>query len=277
VQVIETSKRNLGLPFTKAFARRGNHIFLLPPICPSAQVEIGETSFRLIIVRSITTQPRSKAMPRKKEDASKNLPPVVLYRDDLEDLSRAMEAGGYKATFSTKAMEYESLDELERDIGVKTDELEISAKKNSGVGNISVRFTSWGTYLSRYGGDAESSEAWFYLQSTLKDKRRQLGMLLKPEVWAYASFLAIMALIIFAANNLPVPLWLWMLAFTVIAIAHVSAFSPGEKSLLYLKRKRDIGTFLKRNSDDLVKMVLAAIVGALIPWLGKHLSFIFHR
>jgi hypothetical protein len=115
------------------------------------------------------------------------------------------------------------------------------------------------------------------LQATLKDKRRQLGRLLKYEVWAYASFVAIMALIVLAANNMVVPLWLWMLTFIVIAVAHVSVFSPSEKSVLYLKRKRDIGTFLGRNSDELIKMVLAAIVGALIPWVGQHLASWLHH
>jgi hypothetical protein len=75
-------------------------------------------------------------MPRKKED-SKTLPPVVLYRDDIEDLARAMEVADYKSKFATKLMEYDSLDELERDVGVKVDELDISAKKASGIGSIS--------------------------------------------------------------------------------------------------------------------------------------------
>jgi hypothetical protein len=138
--------------------------------------------------------------------------------------------------------------------------------------------TPWGTLLSRWdGGDNATDAPWFYLQATLKDKRRQLGRLLKYEVWAYASFVAIMALIVLAANNMVVPLWLWMLTFIVIAVAHVSVFSPSEKSVLYLKRKRDIGTFLGRNSHELIKMVLAAIVGALIPWVGQHLASWLHH
>lgn len=199
-------------------------------------------------------------------------PSVALNRSDLDDILVVLK-DAKKVTIICGKYQYDSLDELKSEVGDYAPELSITSSEPY----LSLRFSR---KLSALG-----TSTWLYIDAP--DDKTALSMFLEIKE-------ILMEKKLFMARILPV--WLscaaWILFVTLpifsqlimhmnlaskhalILLLIILLFMPGLLRVgfwysISLAHEKDKSSFLKRNGDDILKLLIGAAITLLIQWIIK--------
>ncbi len=204
-------------------------------------------------------------MRRLTRSHSEDLKPVLLYRDDLEEIERIFK-------------------EVSDDIGIRTDEFRLDAVEEvEGIGHsvisslkfdisnpyVSLEFApSWlRLYISR--DDNESRGVFEKIKQVLSKCKRKLG-------WITHSHRPIFLGMCVLGLNMIEAFWFMerfffigaiaALVFYVILIPLTEHTRLKQHCIIYTNKKETSPSFWERNKDQLAMSVISAVLGALIFW-----------
>ena len=201
---------------------------------------------------------------------------LTLYRDDLEEIIRIFNPNKNEGVISLSDddYEYDSLDELKSCKGVKVNQLAISQS----VRAIRLALGSDGSYLHLIQPTAESEIAFYKAHEYLKSK----------EGWSWIPSPVEQALYTFIFAGLAV--------VSVIAgikknhiyfVAAVPAFflgmwlfarpQRGNRPVIRLVNRADAPSFFRRKKDELVLLIVGALLGAVATLLATLLVNHLHH
>jgi hypothetical protein len=204
---------------------------------------------------------------------SKNYKPLILWRDDLEEITSIIQRRGATLEIKHAEYSYETVEELEGHIGPRDQtEFKISGSKPY----ISIDLDSHRTSLYVGGGEPDASGIFFELDRVLAARQRRWPLLYS--MWFCQSILLSLVAINVLASHLQIAPWYVPTFLAVIQIAAmlwlVWAFFVGliRHSIVRMERRATARSFLRRNKDQLIVAIIAAVVGAVLGILGTKLS-----
>lgn len=199
---------------------------------------------------------------------SEHLKGVRLYRDDLDVVVGLLRQAGLRVRLLDEAFEYESLDEVAKRVGDSPKRLEIEGRNPEEHSSLTVRFVHglwfvWATEASHHG---IANDILHVLRS------RQTIVNALPVHWIFQAGLGL--LWVGALLLRPAPLVGQIIVTLGSATALLGTMLAAYWWLfprVRLRYRHEAG-FLKRNRDQLLILVIGALVGAAISWLFSKFS-----
>jgi hypothetical protein len=193
---------------------------------------------------------------------------VKIYKNDAAEILEIFKLGGNgKVTISDKEYEYESLEEIEKQSGAKLKELDFVRYSP----HLRVSLGTSGAYI--YSIDTEQSLAdMVRIQELLKSRKRPVvSKLLHPITLLGLVSLAILGFRKASLEFFPMALnsgSMILLGATLCFCYYVGSFSQ-----VFLTFKHEEKSFWARNKDNLVIVVITAIITGLITVIASYYLF----
>ena len=190
---------------------------------------------------------------------------VNLYRDDLEKIIDFLSEVSDRVEISDNNYTYDSIDELLDQRGVKPKMISISSYSPF----VSIDLKPHSVWLYCCDSEKDSLYAYDRIEEILKKRRLFLSRIFSPAVGIFF-FSILLILMIFVPTDL-VKTWLpnfWSrlsLVALLFGIPSLSFFlKNGAFSSVVLLRSYEQKNFFIRQKDDLIKIIVGAVLGALL-------------
>lgn len=198
---------------------------------------------------------------------------VNLYKDDFENIINILSEVSDRVKISDDNYVYDSLDELISQKGLKPKKVSISSYSPY----VSIDLKPHSVWLYCSNSNKESLYAYNRIEEVLKKRRSVLSRIFNPAVGIFF-FSILMALTILAPADL-IKSWLpnrWSRLSLVILLVGVPILSfflrSGAFSSFALIKSHEQKNFFTRQKDDLIKIIIGAIIGALLTLLVSYLK-----
>lgn len=187
----------------------------------------------------------------EEKSRSSELPPVVLWLDQLEQIFEHLPSA---ADLSLRSGDYafENLDDLKTSLRGRTIyELEISSLRPY----FSLRF---GRSLCRiYAGDRDAYPIFYETERIIKQNQRKFPILYRTLPWIVA--IAIINLTGYSSLHAVISNAIFIVVYTRSAI--IANF---RHSTIYIEYKSNRSNFFERHRETIISNVIAAVVGGII-------------
>jgi hypothetical protein len=202
---------------------------------------------------------------------------LSLYRDDLEHVVSIFSPNDAldEITISDGQNEYESLDELREKRGDRVDE--ISIRSTQPGTRLHLRKSPRLLQLESLEATDEADAAFYKAKEFLRGKRRPLNIFMAGVVPAMGLLLIIAGFIYInthSATAAHIPSWLaisfWMVAFGMLLWWR--EFDEWSFYYVSLQKRHESPSFFQRKKDDLVLLLIGAVLGVLGTMLVEHLK-----
>lgn len=221
---------------------------------------------------------------KKKEDSDlfERVGPVRLYLDDIQGIIDTLTEANLTVSLSDSSHTFDSLDDVATARGERPRHLLVEGRlKGSGSVKLSFDDRVWlhgNVWLSTYGG-AEMLRLGYQVREMLHRCIPRRAVVMRPTVFLQTFlFVLNVAAILLLGSALQVPVArpaLNVAGFALIAalIAWLASIADRRLNLgIFLKRRHE-GGFLKRNADQLLLLLVGAILGVfgtlIVQWLSK--------
>lgn len=202
--------------------------------------------------------------PKKKSSVFDSLkerfPPTPLYRADLEEIISIGKSRDLEMTISDDTAEFDDLDDVQENRGDRVKHLEISFR-SSPYSSIKLRITPMGISLTTSKVD-ELLATWHEMKSAIERRIPPHAVAMKPYLWGI-----IICVLVFFDNRfhvLPEKSSIKLLILTPFAALLFGSFYYVQSSGgAYLKKQHEIMGFWEKNGREIIKIVGAAIFGAI--------------
>jgi len=207
---------------------------------------------------------------KKIRGIAKGIPyyPVNLYRDDFEQIINILSEISDQVEISDDDYEYESLDELINQKGLKPKKVFISSYSP----HVVIDLEPHSIFLYRSNSDKGALYAYDRIKEVLRKRRSILSRVINPAVGIFF-FSIFIFLIIFIPIDF-VKSWFpnrWSRLSLIILLFGIPIlsffFKHGAFSSFFLIRFHERNNFFTRQKDDLIKIVIGAIIGVLLTLL----------
>ncbi len=198
------------------------------------------------------------------------MPPVRLYREDVEAIMDRVGRTTEKVTIASGDYTFDSLDELRERRGNLVRQLEVSG----GFGSISLTIAQGGSGIrprvALYGHPRDDDSAvageWRYLRDLLHTRVPWYGRLLRPGVSLFALLGSLFLLQVLSAR-VPVSSMMLLIPGTAGVILLLSAVYYWRGSTIYLDPRHKVPSFWKRNADQIGVGAIGAVIGSVLTLL----------
>jgi hypothetical protein len=206
---------------------------------------------------------------KKEKSFTKDSGPLVLWREDLNELLLAVDSE--KIDISTEDYSFESLDEVEEHFGQRPiNTLKIASAKP----HVSVTFgrmgSTWWVYAS-----PTAAQLFLAIEGILKRCERRprtfYGTWISPIV-----FLPLAMSFIWDPKIGEFPVLLVPSLLIFIWVLRVAYINLRWHSVLHMQRRHETPSFFQRNKDQMWMLVISAIVGGLLTFAGTQLKEKFY-
>ena len=198
------------------------------------------------------------------------LKPVRLYLDDLENIVEMFKSRGFEIELSDSDYEFDSLEEIKDYRGKKIRVLNLNSKSERVLHDIKIQFSKRHIWLSRHSDDENILLLWHELKDFLKSKLYWHQRVLDFNIWGLILLLSpsfIFYPMIFGASSSLVKEMMWFLFPCILGPLFISIlwtwYFPG----LYVDRRFRVLNFWQRNSDNIILLLIGAVLGFLVKWL----------
>ena len=195
---------------------------------------------------------------------------VCLYRQDIDEIVKLFEENTEGIRILDSEYVYESLDEIKMNKGDKPKELII----HSSSPYVSLEFKKGipGIKLFRAEYDPKSMVLYHAIEQILLKRRKVLFRILSPTICIAFGILAYVIFILIPIDNLkkivPQLIDRTPLMLLIISIPGLSLLGRyGSFYSLNLFNKNENGNFWYRQKDDLLKLLIGAIVGGVVTYI----------
>ncbi len=206
---------------------------------------------------------------------SEHLQGVFLFRDDVEAILDLMETRGLSVLLSDSDYEYDSLDELIKNRGLRPREIKITGTGGEkGYRRIQVSVDQNKVFLT---ADNEFESVWYALKEMLRGRIPWLYKWTNPFWWFMSifCFLSVVALLTEKAsggtNYIRVPVWIPII-LAILIIVWLTSLLYRNQVRLPLLRRRDEGGFWRRNAERIALMAIGTSLGLLLQVIYRLLS-----
>ena len=208
-----------------------------------------------------------KARPPR-TSVSEHIEGVRLYLEDLEELLGLLTASGLSVRISDDAFDYDSFDEVQRKSGTSLPSISVEAKDTDSSRSVTLSFSNghWSvhSYDKKLLGVAREVESLL--------RRRQTGIAHLPLYWFFQIGLLLLWAGSVAFKALP---FLWVPLVTLgaglwIAFACLALYWHLFPKIIL--RYKHNASFLSRNRDQILLILLGALIGVAIQWSITHLT-----
>jgi len=202
---------------------------------------------------------------------SDNYHSIHLYREDLEQIIDILSEISEQIEISDGEYVYDSLDELITQKGLKPKKIFIRVLTSTLL-DVTIRLKFNSIWLSCSNSDKDSLYAYDRIREILTKKRSILSRVFNPIFAVFVSFSLLLFLILVPFDlraSLFSNYWRTELFFILLfGIPVLSvALRLGCFSSFNLIRSNEQINFFSRQKDDLIKIVIGAIIGALFTLL----------
>ncbi|MBI3323786.1 MAG: hypothetical protein HYZ92_00715 [Candidatus Omnitrophica bacterium] len=203
-------------------------------------------------------------MEKIKQSRIESLPPVVLYRDDLEELVEILKEGCGQIEIVTDTFRLAA-----EELATLQEERIRSIRFETHNPSLTLSFQHFQANLLVLDNDPVSEGIVYKIKECLRSRRRALWWLLTPwGTWTLGIPLNI--LLIFGRSISLV------VSFSLLGIG-IGAFLWGFRegttrySVIGLGRKNQVPSFWEKNRDSIILMFFSALVGALVTEVIRRL------
>ena len=210
-------------------------------------------------------------MKKIEKSQSKVLPSVRLFRDDLDQAAEMLRETCEKVVFIYSDYEFESLEELAQKVGSRISSLEIK-----GVGPyVSLHLKRDFPAVFLYCSEGKESQTIFLrLKDFLMSKVKWQTYVFSPSVGIISLVLFIVSLIAISQNSVRSVITnpyvrLFPLIFLFVALAS-AVYRSGIAYTIILEARHQRLSFFSRKKDDIIMLILGAIIGTIITAVVAH-------
>ncbi|MGD9639581.1 MAG: hypothetical protein AB7U85_11110 [Alphaproteobacteria bacterium] len=192
-----------------------------------------------------------------------HFPSVNLFKDDLVKIIELLSEVCEIVEISDDEYEYESLEELQQTKGLTPKKISISGRNP----NVSIDLKQRGSWLYRISSDQQSIYAYKGIEDIFVKKRNIIGRLFNRTVGViFFIFFAVTSKEIII-NWFPDLVQRIMFVVLLMGVPIISFCNEwGFFSYITLKKSHEEFNFFERNKDDIIKIIIGAVIGALITW-----------
>lgn len=210
-------------------------------------------------------------MKKIKSSKSQYFPTVHLCREELDAIYDILSEISDDVSISDKNYSYESLDELKKERGSKIGTLKLSSYSP----HVTLEFRRSNAFNSifLYAGGSDEKQIYAYneISEILNNSRSILSYVLVPAIGYYIpwAFFIFSSALIEPLNNI-LGNKTSVISFAILMLAlPISTYlvRDGKLFTLNLEKRHEVGTFLSRQKDDLAKIIVGGLFGALITYL----------
>ena len=207
---------------------------------------------------------------KKIEGQSKgnHYPSANIYKDDLLKIIEILEEICDEVEISDDEYEYDSLEELEQEKGIRPKKISITGRSP----HVSIDLKPRSIWLYRSSSDQKSVYAYKSIEDIILKRKNLISILFNKSV----GIISCIILFIFLATMPVETIKTWFpdrlsrLLFLLVLIGTpmISFFNGmGSFSFITLRKSHEDGSFFDRNKDDIVKIIIGAIAGAIVTWV----------
>lgn len=201
---------------------------------------------------------------------------VNLFRDDLNKIIDILSEISEKVIISDGEFEYDSLDELENEKGLRPKKIDLKVYEPY----VAINIQTYSIFLYRGDSGKDSIYAFKVIEEILKQRRTILSKIFNPIVGIIA---LVFLMVVFFIPNETIKLWfpsrwsrlgLLVPLFVILVVSPIISFVTnfGALSSINLQKSYDQTSFLYRQKDDLIKLIIGALLGALLTLLISYLK-----
>jgi hypothetical protein len=206
---------------------------------------------------------------KKEKSFTKDFGPLVLWREDLNDLLLAV--ASEKIEISTEDYSFESLDEVEEHFGQRPiNTLKIASVKP----HMSVTFGRMGSTCWVYASPT-AAQLFLAIEGILerceRRPRKFYGTWISP-----IAFLPLAMTFIWDPKIGVFPVMLVPSLLIFSWVLRVGYINLRWHSVLHMQRRYETPSFFQRNKDQMWMLVISAIVGGLLTFAGTQLKEKFY-
>jgi hypothetical protein len=205
---------------------------------------------------------------KKGKSDCKHFRPVNLYREHLEHIIDIFSESCGKVEISDDEFEYENLDELKRIRGLRPKKISIRGRDPDVFLDLNRNYI----YLHRSTSDQNSIYVYKMVEDILQENKNLLGILFAAPVLIVfvLGFFIVLKFVPsevlkqwFPSKVSAIAFLLVLLGFPLMSLG--TCF--GGFSYISLNKKHEEKDFFYRNKEDIIKVCLGAIMGAIVTWL----------
>lgn len=197
-----------------------------------------------------------------------HLPPVRLYRGDVENLIDILTNSGLNVVISDSEFTYDDLDELRAHRGTEIKELKIDGAdpESNGTRRVSVKLSNHkDAYLSLYGRRPPLESCWHRLRDFLTARRRWHQKILNPWfAWVLVIFAGLAGELLeqafpSRADSAHALAYGIAIAFWASCLYFARAYP-----VVLLDRQHEHESFWRRNRDKITLTFIGAVIGSIV-------------
>ncbi len=211
-------------------------------------------------------------MKKIEKSLSKVLPSVRLFRDDVDGIGEILKETCEQVVFIHKDHEFESLEELVQRVGSRIASLEINGLRP--YVSLHLKRDVPGVFLYCSAGK-ESQTIFLRLKEFLLGKAKWQAFVFSPAVGIVSLILFIVSLITISQNSVRSFItnqYVRLIPLIFLFVALISAvYRSGIAYTIILEPKHQRLSFFSRKKDDIIMLILGAIIGAFITAVVTHL------
>jgi uncharacterized membrane protein YhaH (DUF805 family) len=211
-------------------------------------------------------------MKRNPKPLTKYYMPLVLWREDLDEIASILQRREAVIQFEADDYSFEKLEELETHFGSKDkNELKITSTKPY----VSIELGNRRAWLYVSAESPDASGVFFELDKVLTARQRRFPTLYTYWfLWLFSILGGNSISFILNYTNSPRNITLlWSFVYLIISVwfLWVLFVRRWRHSVITMRRRATTDSFVRRNKDQLAIAIIAAIVGAIIGVVGKNI------
>jgi hypothetical protein len=199
-------------------------------------------------------------MERIRDSVSKSLPPLRIYTEELRELTSFLSETCETFTIMTCGYRLESIDELSQLPKHLAHDLDIEGTNP----RVRVRLTPVGGDIHVYGGDVQCEGIAARIENILR-----AGRLRMPLLPGWVPVLSGLPLLVAApSRHVPTIALAGIVAFLIVVWTVYDGFLKLRRyNTIIFKARQDCPSFWERKNDEIILLIVGAVVGSLITLL----------
>jgi hypothetical protein len=201
---------------------------------------------------------------------TKSFPPLVLWRDDIEEIASVLKAHGSTVEIFAGEFAFEAVDELVERFGMIHPIFDLKMSGHPPYTSIDLNRFQSRLYVS---GDSNGSGVFFEVSKILAARQRWFSVLYSQWfIWTIITLNIVLPLVLTSLRLSPA---YWVVGLNVVVLSCISwaAFvNVRRHSVIHLERRIETKSFLQRKKDDIATIIISAIVGVTLGIIGTKLA-----
>lgn len=208
----------------------------------------------------------------QRQDLRRTITPISLYLDDLQYIIEVAKKYQYQIKLSDNEFAYDTIDEIRQQRGKKTGHLNISIFGESLFNTIELVYKNGALSVYAWNSTNIDRLMWQDISDYLQRKRHTILRLMELITFKPLFVLLIpIGGILFSKNKLLIDCYLTLTVLYGI-LWLITLFTKHSFSNIYLQKRHEVESFMKRNSDKIILSLIGAIIGFGLKWVFDSLS-----